>query len=125
MHTESKAICRCNACEYDVETLLKGFEHFGHCAHLERVKNEGQDATCGACACVRVRVCVCVCVCTVCVCVSLVCVCVCVYSTYCMCIHIQTFGMQTSAKASQECTTARQSRAASLGRSYFNTLIHP
>jgi hypothetical protein len=77
MHTESKGICRCNACEYDVESLLKGFEHFGHCAHLERVKNEGQDATCGVCACVGVRVCLCVCV--VCVCVCLVCVCVCIY----------------------------------------------
>jgi hypothetical protein len=32
--------CMCNACEYDVEKLLGGFQHFGHCDHLERVKEE-------------------------------------------------------------------------------------
>ena len=32
--------CMCNACEYDVEKLLGGFHHFGHCHHLERVKGE-------------------------------------------------------------------------------------
>jgi len=36
--------CMCNACEYDVETLLTGFRKFGHCEHLEAIK--GEDTTC-------------------------------------------------------------------------------
>jgi hypothetical protein len=32
--------CMCNSCEHDVESLLTGFQKFGHCDHLARVKDE-------------------------------------------------------------------------------------